>query len=121
MASLWKSWITIGIRIVAWSNNYKDFLFIAMMAKVTTLGMASQRIKLDECHREILLQKFTQIKPEFGAASYYYQFSNFNAFQLKQVWYRVKELSLWGQEKLKEINSTYSITMLDKSKNGKMP
>ena len=96
--ALWKSWDHYRDDESVWSNNYKDFIYCDDgKSDYSWDGFSTHQIGRVPRNST---QKFTQIKPEFGAVLHY-QFSNFNAFQLKQVWYRVKELSLWGQEKLK--------------------
>lgn len=109
--ALWKSWDKYRDDNTPWSNNFKDFIF----CDDGTSNHSWDGKSLHTIGRTPVSngQEY-RLSPEHGAVLHY-QFSNFNLFQFKQVWYRVKELSLYGNGNENTINSTYSITLLDEN------
>ena len=106
--ALWKSFKRYKNDSSIWSNNFKDFIFrddgkadfleINMHTPRTpTAGWDS--VKLDKDEGNIL----------------HLQFCNWDAFQIKQCWYRCSELIESKGSNVEIINKKYSIT-LDKNK-----
>lgn len=91
-----------------WSNNYKDFIFVddgktdfpeikMHTPRTPTIGWKSKKLNMQE------------------GCVLHFQFSNWQAFQIKQCWYRCSELIDNKGLNHIEINKKYSIT-IDKNK-----
>lgn len=106
--AMWKSATNYKNDHSVWSNNFKDFIFCddgkidfpdIWMHTPRTPGTDWQTITLPL---------------EVGAVMHF-QFVDWNAFQIKQCWYRCSELIKNGGNNSSSINEKYSITLDDKN------
>lgn len=107
--ALWKSYTHFRHDHTVWSNNFKDFIvadheslkyeYDTYMCEGRTIGINDDNTLL-------------RLDPNFGAVLHF-QFSAYNNFQLKQAWSQVGELVEKGPNAVHEINSKYSITLLE--------
>lgn len=102
--ALWKSYYRYKNDKSVWSNNYKDFIFrddkkadfpnrVPHTPRTPTEGWKSIRLNKDKGN--IL----------------HFQFANWEAFQLKQSFYRCRDLIFYNGDRVQEINDRYSITL----------
>lgn len=107
--ALWKSFTHFRHDHTVWSNNFKDFIvadheslnyeYDGYMCEGRTIGINNDDTLL-------------RLDLNYGAVLHY-QFAAYNNFQLKQSWCQVGELVQKGQSAIHEINSKYSITLLE--------
>jgi hypothetical protein len=101
--ALWKRLDRYKSDSSVWSNNYKDFIFKddgktdfpevkIHTPRTPTIGW--ERIKIEKNIGNIL----------------HFQFSNWESFQLKQAYYRCRDLIENDGRNIKEINEKYAIT-----------
>ena len=100
---LWKRLDRYKTDSSVWSNNYKDFIFKddgktdfpeVKLHTPRTPTEGWKRIKIEKNIGNIL----------------HFQFSNWEAFQIKQCFYRCRDLIENEGKKIKEINAKYAIT-----------
>ena len=107
--ALWKSSTHYRDDSTVWSRNFKDFIVCDnpsleydqnyFLCEGRTIGPNNDRT-------------LRRLEVEHGAVLHY-QFTFYNNFHLKQSWYRVGELVHKSHSAIGEINSKYSITMLE--------
>ena len=102
---MWKSYSRYRHDGSVWSNSFKDFI----LHDDGSLNYSGNWIHEP---RLPISDKYIQIPTELGAV-FHFQFSHWEAFQLKQSWYRCLERVANPNKNVYEINSTYSITLDD--------
>lgn len=100
--ALWKDLYHYRDDKSPWSNNYKDFIYCDDgKEKIKEIYLCEPRTPAAEKNKLILNEKY--------GAVMHFQFADWQRFQLKQAWYRCKEL-LKGKP-VHAINEKYSITL----------
>jgi glycosyltransferase involved in cell wall biosynthesis len=114
--AMWKSVYKYKDDNSVWSSNYKDFIYRddeKHTFKNKTFKNKNYK-KYDiawPTHPERTpAKKKVRVKMEHGAVLHY-QFSNWEAFQLKQCWYRCSELIQSDGQNHDIINNKYKITL----------
>jgi glycosyltransferase involved in cell wall biosynthesis len=102
---MWRSLYEYRDDNSAWSNSYKDFI-ICDDGKINYSGNWIHEPRLP------IVNQTKQIPSNVGAV-FHFQFSCWEAFQIKQSWYRCLERVKNPNKSTSEINSTYSITLYD--------
>jgi glycosyltransferase involved in cell wall biosynthesis len=103
--AMWKTTSHYRNDYSVWSNNYKDFL-IHDDGKLNYDGGWIHEPRLP------ITENYIKIPTEQGAVLHY-QFSCWDAFQIKQSWYRCLEKVRNKHKSAGEINQTYRITLDD--------
>jgi len=108
--AMWKSTTKYRNDHSVWSNNFKDFIFFDDgKMDYPDVWMHTPRTPGENNPSTVKL-----VPKEVGCVLHF-QFSNWEAFQIKQSWYRCSELIKFGRGSLHSINSKYSITLDDKN------
>lgn len=111
---MWKSLYEYRDDNSIWSNSYKDFV-ICDDGKMNYSGNWIHEPRLP------IVSPTKEIGSSVGAV-FHFQFSSWEAFQIKQSWYRCLERVKNQNKSVFEINNTYSITLDDNNfKNTKAP
>jgi len=105
--AVWKSLDHYRNDASVWSNNYKDFIFCDDGTSSAHMNFLCEGRTPGENNETNLLK----LNPKYGAVLHW-QFSDWQAFQEKQCWYRCQELVL-GEKSAAAINQKYSITLDD--------
>ena len=106
--ALWKSCTHFRNDYTVWSNNFKDFIVCDDPSLDYNYGYMCEGRTIGPNNDNTL----RTLELELGAVLHY-QFSFYNNFQLKQAWCQIGELVQKGSSAIGEINSKYSITMLE--------
>jgi glycosyltransferase involved in cell wall biosynthesis len=102
---MWKSLYDYRDDNSVWSNSYKDFI-ICDDGKMSYNGNWIHEPRLP------IVSPTKQITSNVGGV-FHFQFSSWEAFQIKQSWYRCLERVENPNKSVHEINNTYSITLDD--------
>lgn len=105
--AVWKSMDHYRNDASVWSNNYKDFIFCDDGISTAHMNFLCEGRTPGENNENNLLR----LNTKYGAVLHW-QFSDWQAFQEKQCWYRCQEILL-GQKTPEAINQKYSITLDD--------
>ena len=102
--AMWKSVTHYRDDTSVWSNNYKDFIFFDKKGQDYSSAYLCEPRTPGPSNENTLLK----LNSKYGAV-FHYQFSDFDNFQMKQAWYRCRELV--SGKKILDINQKYSITL----------
>lgn len=103
--ALWKSVLHYRDDNSIWSNNYKDFIF----CDDNTSQTHATFIHENRTPGENTEDNNIRLNPKYGSVLHF-QFSDWQSFQLKQAWYRCREL-VGNKNSVHNINEKYKITM----------
>lgn len=105
--AMWKSVDHYRDDSSVWSNNYKDFIFADDgKMEYPKVWMHTPRTPGPTTDSNSMM-----LNPKYGAVIHF-QFSDWEAFQIKQAWYRCSEL-IRDRGNIEGINQKYRITMED--------
>lgn len=107
--AMWKTTNHYRNDYSVWSNNFKDFL-IHDDGKINYDGGWIHEPRLP------VTENYIKVPTELGAV-FHYQFSCWDAFQIKQSWYRCLERVKNTHKDAGQINQTYRITLDDNNVN----
>lgn len=107
--AMWKSYTQYRQDYSVWSNSFKDFLFHDD-GKLEYSGSWIHEPRFPNTNN------VTQFPTNMGAV-FHFQFSCWDAFQIKQSWYRCLERVKNPNKHPQQINLTYSITLDDNNVN----
>ena len=102
---MWKSLYDYRDDNSVWSNSYKDFV-------ICDDGVMNYSGNWIHEPRLPIVTPTKQISSDIGAV-FHFQFSSWDAFQIKQSWYRCLERVKNPNKSVSEINHNYSITLDD--------
>lgn len=102
---MWKSLYEYRQDNSVWSNSFKDFI-ICDDGKINYSGNWIHEPRLP------IVKPTKQIPTDIGGV-FHFQFSSWEAFQIKQSWYRCLERVSNLNKSIGQINKTYSITLDD--------
>lgn len=114
--ALWKNLYRYKSDKSVWSSNYKDFIF-----KDDSKSSFKTKVFKNKDYKNFDVawpthpertpsENKLRVKPNIGAILHF-QFSNWDAFQLKQCWYRCAELIQSDGNNYDQINKKYKITL----------
>jgi len=108
--AMWKSLDHYKDDHSVWSNNYKDFIVCDNGDEVEYNQSMMHGGRTHGPNNE---ENLLRLNPKYGAV-FHYQFSNWNSFQVKQCWYRIRD-KMFLNKSAAGVNETYRITLDDRN------